>query len=109
MTKKLYGAPDAAPSVLHGLRRANDNVAYPLMVDPQGGLRSSTSLSNKQQRVAYNSNGQHEYVAEAEMGVAEGDEEWLIQKLEYNSDKRFIKRTIAENVSWTDRASATYS
>ena len=73
-----------------------------------GAFRISEIPSNMQMRITYGSNGKAEYIGYNDKGVAEATIGWLLQKLEYDANKRVTSRTIAYD-SWDNRASASYS
>ncbi len=57
---------------------------------------------------AYNAYKQIEYLGHAVRNTADSDSKWTVRKYTYNVDKQVYKERIAHNVSWDDRATATY-
>ena len=65
------------------------------------------------QRIAYNASGYEEYIAYARPGADEGDKQWLIHKLIYDTSNRMTQKLFADgskgfNKKWTKRASYEY-
>ena len=63
--------------------------------------------SNMKKRLAYNSNGDVEYVGYAPKGLSENADGWLLHKLTYDVNKNVTEVNIAYG-SWTTRAGETY-
>ena len=64
--------------------------------------------SNLQLRRSYNDNSTVQYIGYAVKGLAEGTDGWLLQYLEYDDNRRLIKRTIAYG-NWTNKTEESYS
>lgn len=58
---------------------------------------------------AYNDDLRVEYMGHAVKGTSNTTEKWTIRKYTYTANKQVETERMAYNVSWNDRATATYS
>lgn len=68
-----------------------------------------TIPNNLSQRFEYNGDGTVLYAGHAKKGSSESEDVWTIQYFQYNASPAVTSITIAQSVTWTDRATHVYS